>query len=49
MVMVMMMVVMVVTNRDNHLRLRRIGSCEAEYESQSKQNPFHILVSRAAR
>jgi hypothetical protein len=45
--MVMTMMVMVVYDHHN-LRLRRIGYCEAEEESQRKQNLFHTLVWRFA-
>jgi hypothetical protein len=41
------MMVMVVYDHHN-LRLRRIGYCEAEEESQRKQNLFHTLVWRFA-
>jgi hypothetical protein len=38
----MMVVVMVMAMFDNdHLRLRRIGCCEAEDKSQCKQNLLH--------
>jgi hypothetical protein len=36
-------VVMVHTYSNDHLRLRRIWYCEAEDESQSKQKLFHTL------
>ena len=42
-VVVMMMMVVVVYYHYN-LRLRRIGCCEAEDESECKQNLFHALV-----
>ena len=49
-VVVMMMVVVVVVAYDHHdLRLRRIRSCEAEDESESKQNLFHSLQYDALR
>jgi hypothetical protein len=35
---------MMATNFNDHLRLRRIRYCEAEDENQSKQNLFHILI-----
>ena len=46
---IMMMVVMVVVYYYHNLRLRRIGCCEAEDESQCEENPFHALVWRSAR
>ena len=47
MVVVVMMAVMVVAVYNHHnLRLRRIGHCEAEDESESEQNPYHSSVSR---
>jgi hypothetical protein len=40
--MVMMVVVMMVSyGHYYHLRLRRIGDCEAEYGNQSKQKLLH--------
>jgi hypothetical protein len=42
-VMVMMMVVMAVYDHHN-LRLRHIGYCEAEDESQCEENSFHASV-----
>jgi hypothetical protein len=41
---VMMMMVVTVVYYDHNLRLRRIGCCEAEDESECKQNLFHALV-----
>jgi hypothetical protein len=46
-VIVMMVVVMVVYDHHN-LGLRRIGRRQAEDESESKQNLFHVSVSRHA-
>ena len=42
MLVVVMMVVVMVNNHD-HLRLRRIRYCEAEEENCSKQKLFHSL------
>jgi hypothetical protein len=42
-----MMTMMVMAVYDHHnLRLRRIRCCEAEDESQCKENLFHALVLR---
>lgn len=35
-------VVVMMTNRDHHLGLRRIGNREAEDEDQSEQILFHV-------
>jgi hypothetical protein len=43
----MMMMVAMVYDHHN-LRLRRIGCCEAEDESQCEENLFHALLSRSA-
>jgi hypothetical protein len=40
--MVMMMVVVV--RRGNHLRLRRHRNCEAEDQNESSQKPFHAQI-----
>ena len=48
-VVVVMMVVVVVAYDHHYLRLRRIRSCEAEDESESKQNLFHSLQYDALR
>jgi hypothetical protein len=48
-VMVVMMVVVMVAYDHHDLRLRRIRCCEAEDESESKQNLFHSLQYDALR
>jgi hypothetical protein len=44
----MTMVVMAVVMMDHHyhLRLRRVGQCEAEEKGDSEESLFHTLVSR---
>jgi len=42
-IVVVMMMMMTVMDNHHHLRLRRIRHCEAEDQSQSKQNLFHAL------
>jgi hypothetical protein len=46
---VVVMMVVVVAYDHHDLRLRRIRSCEAEDESESKQNLFHSLQYDALR
>lgn len=36
-----MVTVVAVVNHNDHLRLRRIGHCEAEEEHEAKQSLFH--------
>jgi hypothetical protein len=45
-VMVMMIVMVVGMYNDHDLRLRRNGYCEAEDESDSEQQLFHVLMMR---
>lgn len=46
-VVVMTVMVMAVYN-DHHLRLRRVGHCEAEDQGESEQDSFHSSVSGEA-
>ena len=41
MMVTIVVMMMMGTHSNDHLRLRRIWNCEAEYESQSKQKLFH--------